>query len=159
MNRIPFRIVLPLIAVIAVSAVALAGAPLAGVDPASGEDRTVAVDGPLTHVVFFATWCPPCLAEFAALRDLEARWKPDGYRLVLVAIDQRENQARIARFLDDELPPGEVLFDRGGALQARFRLETVPGHILLGAGGDEMLRASSLDEGVAAAVERHLGSR
>lgn len=151
MNRNRFRIALPLIAVLAVATTVVWAAPLAGIDPASGEGRTVAVDGPLTHVVFFATWCPPCLAEFDALRDLEARWKPDGYRLVLVAINQRETEPRIARFITDEQPPGQVLFDRGGTLQARFGLKTVPGHILLGASGQELSRASSLDEGVAAA--------
>jgi len=159
MNRNRFRIALPLIAVLAVVTTAVLAAPLAGIDPASGKGRTVAVDGPLTHVVFFATWCPPCLAELPAVRDLEARWEPDGYRLVLVAIDQRETEVRIARFIADESPPGQILFDRGAVLQARFRIETVPGHILLDAAGDELFRASSLDEGVADAVERHLGSR
>ena len=159
MNRRPQGIVLSWIAVLVVSAAALAGPPLSGVDPVSGEARTVALEGGVTHVVFFATWCPPCLAELAAVRDLEARWEPDGYRLVLVAIDQRETVVRIARFIADESPPGQILFDRGAVLQARFRIETVPGHILLDASGDELFRASSLDEGVAAAVERHLGSR
>ncbi len=134
-------------------------APLSAIDPASGGSRTVALDGRLTHVVFFATWCPPCMGELAALRDLEARWEPDGYRLVLVAIDRREDEARLARFIAEELPPGLVLFDRGGALQKRFRIDTVPGHVLLGAGGAELFRASSLDEGVAAAVVQRLGSR
>ena len=159
MNMKLVRLILPLIAVAGLSAAAVGGAPLSGVDPASGADRTVKLDGPLTHVVFFATWCPPCLGEFPALRDLEARWKPDGYRLVLVAIDQRETRERIARLVGDELPPGQVLFDRGGVLQGRYRIESVPGHLLLDSGGAELFRASSLDEGVAAAVERHLGSR
>jgi len=159
MKRKSPGIVLLLIAATALTAQAAGGAHVAGVDPASGENRTVALDGRLTHLVFFATWCPPCRGEFATLHDLEARWEPDGYNLVLVAIDQREDVARLARFIGDEHPPGQLLFDRGGTLQERFGIEAVPGHVLLGPGGAELFRASSLDEGVAAAVEQHVGSR
>ena len=159
MKRRTARIALMLIVATAATASFGGGASLSGIDPLTGGNRTVELDGRLTHVVFFATWCPPCLAEFASLRDLEARWEPDGYRLVLVAIDRRETEDRLARFIGDESPPGLVLFDRGAGLQDRFRVDAVPGHILLGPGGAELFRASSLDEGVETAVETHLGSR
>ena len=146
-------------AVIAGATAEAAAEPLAGIDPVTGNELVLEADGRLTHLVFFATWCPPCLAEFRALADLEARWQPDGYRLVLVAIPQREDAARLARFISDELPPGQVLFDRTGALQSRFGIEAVPGHVLLGADGAERFRASSLDEGVIAAVRQQFGSR
>ena len=158
MNRKTAWIALMLMAAVAAT-VSSAAVSLSGIDPVTGESRTLELDQRLTHVVFFATWCPPCLAELAALRDLEARWAPDGYRLVLVAIDLRETGDRIARFISDERPPGLVLFDAGGGLQNRFRVEAVPGHILLGPGGAELFRASSLDEGVGTAVEEHIGSR
>ena len=159
MNRKTARIALMLMAAVAATVSSAAGVSLSGIDPVTGVSRTLELDQRLIHVVFFATWCPPCLAEFAALRDLEARWAPDGYHLVLVAIDLRETGDRIARFIGDERPPGLVLFDKGGGLQNRFRVEAVPGHILLGPGGAELFRASSLDEGVATAVEEHIGSR
>ena len=159
MNRTTARIALMLIVATVATAASGGGVSLSGIDPLTGGNRTLELDRRLTHVVFFATWCPACLAEFATLRDLEARWEPDGYRLVLVAIDRRETGDRLARFIGDERPPGLVLFDRGGGLQNRFRVDAVPGHILLGPGGAELFRASSLDEGVATAVEGHIGSR
>lgn len=160
MKRRTARIALMLMIMATVATVSSGGGgSLSGIDPQTGANRNVELDRQLTHVVFFAAWCPPCLAEFASLRDLEARWEPDGYRLVLVAIDRRETEDRIARFIDDESPPGLVLFDRGAGLQDRFRVDAVPGHILLGPGGAELLRASSLDEGVETAVEGHFGSR
>ena len=41
------------------------------------------------HLVFFATWCPPCVQELERLADLEERWGNRGYRLVLVAVRNR----------------------------------------------------------------------
>lgn len=158
MKRKPAALFL-LFTVLAVSPAATAAEPLTGIDPVSGNKLVVEPDGPLTHLVFFATWCPPCLAEFRALADLEARWQPDGYRLVLVAIPQREDAARLARFMSDESPPGQILFDRTGALQSRFGIDAVPGHVLLGPDGAERFRAGSLDEGVIAAVRQQFGSR
>jgi len=60
------------------------GFPLHLTDPVKGTVVEVKGGARLTHLVFFATWCPPCLAEMARLQELEATWGRQGYRLVLV---------------------------------------------------------------------------
>ncbi len=128
-------------------------------DPLRGTEETVAAGAPLLHVVFFATWCKPCLDELRLLAELEAQWGDRGYRLVLVAVPTRQTAEHLADFARTSRPPGRLLFDpNGGALRA-LGVERLPGHVLLGPQGELVLRAESLREGVLEAIERRLGSR
>lgn len=107
--------------------------------PAALEDRVVAV-------VFFASWCPPCHAEFRHLNAVAARFAGRG--LTIVAVNVFEDfgglsspdqlQAFLARYdprfavlsgtpdtrraFDDlDRIPSLYLFDRQGRLALRFR--------------------------------------
>ena len=86
----------------ALQGVSAAGTPL--LDPVTGESVALQSDG-LLHVVFFATWCPPCLEEFPRLADVEARWQDDGYRLILVAVPTRHTEPRLKQFVESRRPP------------------------------------------------------
>lgn len=128
-------------------------------DPASGAATTVEPGAPLLHLVFFATWCPPCLAELDGLAELEARWEERGYRLVLVAVQSRHTPERLVRFAADEQPPGRLLFDDSGKATASLAEEGLPTHILVGASGEVLLRATALEDGVVEAVELQMRQR
>ena len=113
----------------------------------------------LTHVVFFATWCPPCLSEMPRLKELEATWGRQGYRLVLVAVQTRQTPERLAAFVEREAPPGRVILDADGSLQRAAGVEELPAHFLVGQDGQVLARRPSLREGVVTEVEKHLGVR
>jgi thiol-disulfide isomerase/thioredoxin len=139
--------------------VAASAAELVGVDPVSGQRRTIDPDRPLTHLIFFAAWCPPCLDEIPDLTDLEARWEPEGYRQVWIAINQRQPRSRVQRFLSGNELQGSILYDSDGSLQKRFQVESVPRHVLLDLDGKTILSAGSLGEGVAEMVEQKLANQ
>ena len=93
---------------------ALLSSPALGVtlaDPLTGQAVEIEPGDGLLHLVFFATWCPTCVDELSRLAALEARWKRQGYRLVIVAIQTRHTRERIRDFVAEEQPPGRVLFD------------------------------------------------
>ena len=127
---------------------------LTAVDPASGD--AVALDpsqGPM-HVVFFATWCRPCMAEIPRLADLEDRWKPDGYRLFLVAVATRQTADRLRELAAQEPTPGRLLFDVSGTVAAAFGAGTIPTHALVDRQGRIVARSGVLDPAFKQAVER-----
>jgi peroxiredoxin len=127
---------------------------LTAIDPATG--ATVALDpsqGPM-HVVFMATWCQPCLAEIPRLVDLEDRWKPDGYRLFLVAVATRQTTDRLRDFQAHESLPGRLLFDASGAVASAFGAATIPSEVLVDRSGRVVARSGALDPSFAEAVER-----
>ena len=125
-------------------------------DPRTGDEVRVAADAPVLHLVFFAIWCPPCQDELRALGDLSARWSERGYRQVLVGVQNRQSAERLAQFISDNQPPGDLLYDADGSVQAKLGAEQLPTHILFDASGRELLRAGGLDEGVAPAIEATL---
>ena len=133
-----------LMLMLARGAVALADAPpvsiprspaLEAVDPVTG--AAVALDpsqGPM-HVVFIATWCRPCMEQLPKLIDLEDRWKPDGYRLFLVAVETRQTADRLRELLAQGPLPGRLVFDAKGAVAAAFGAATIPAQALVDRSG------------------------
>ena len=76
----------------------------AGVD---GEKiRLEDMKGKVVLVNFWATWCPPCVAETPTLRDLQSRYKDKGFRILGVNLDgareggdAQQAKATVKRFL------------------------------------------------------------
>jgi thiol-disulfide isomerase/thioredoxin len=114
-------------------------------DPRTGQAVVLAPDAQVTHLVFFATWCPPCLEELRKLAELEARWGDEGYRLVIVAVQVRHTRERLAGFIAERQPPGRVLFDAKGEAERFWKASQVPTHLLLDARGATVVRRGALD--------------
>lgn len=151
----------------AIVALALAGGladaadklPLKLVDPASGEVVSVDAGPAALHLVFFATWCPPCRAELEQLADLEATWGEQDYELVVVAVQARHDRERLQRFARESSPPGRLLFDSGGEAQKAWQATHLPTHVVLDRTGQEVARSGALDATIEAAVERLVSLR
>jgi thiol-disulfide isomerase/thioredoxin len=122
-----------------------------------GEPVAIEAGSPALHLVFFATWCPPCVEELPALADLEARWRSAGYRLVLVAVPSRQTAERLASFAQQSKPPGKLGFDASGTAQRAFGVDHLPAHVVLDKGGNELYRSGKLDDGLRAALQKALG--
>ena len=149
---------LPLLAPVALAAEPPASIPtapaLTAIDPATGD--AVALDpsqGPM-HVAFIATWCQPCLSQIPKLVDLEDRWKPDGYRLFLVAVATRQTPDRLRDLLAQGPLPGRLLFDANGAVASAFGAATIPTQALVDRSGRIIARSGVLDAAFTQAVER-----
>ena len=127
---------------------------LTAIDPVTG--ASVALDpsqGPM-HVVFIATWCRPCMEQMTKLTDLEDRWKPDGYRLFLVAVETRQTPDRLRELLAQGPLPGRLVFDAKGAVAAAFGAATIPAQALVDRSGRIVARAGALDAEFKQAAER-----
>lgn len=127
---------------------------LTAIDPVTGAAVTLdPSEGPM-HVVFIATWCRPCMEQIPKLVDLEDRWKPDGYRLILVAVETRQSADRLRELLAQGPLPGRLLFDAKGAVAAAFGAATIPAQALVDRSGQIVARAGALDAEFKQSVER-----
>jgi thiol-disulfide isomerase/thioredoxin len=138
----------------ALSGVQAGGLPVTLDNPLSGKKVELQAGAPALHIVFFATWCPPCVKELERLAEIQARWEERGYRLVLVAVKTRHTAERLARFAAQDRVPGELLFDSEGQAARALGGEQLPTHLLFDSSGSQVHRAASLDEGFIEALEK-----
>lgn len=87
-----------------------------------------------TLLHFWATWCPPCLAELPALLALPERVPVD---IITVALDQ--DWADVDRFFEGQTPPSALLGD-AAEIEASLDIRNLPVTILILPGGQFHLR-------------------
>jgi peroxiredoxin len=59
--------------------------------PAAADGAVVASEayrGKAMLITFFATWCPPCLQEIPALKELQTKFDPQGFVVVALSVDE-----------------------------------------------------------------------
>jgi len=85
--------------------------------------------GRVVLVHFFATWCEPCRAEIASLRQLRARL--DRRPFAIVPISVAEVDGAVRRFFADDPLPFAILLDRDRAVAKAWDIHTLPSTVVL----------------------------
>jgi thiol-disulfide isomerase/thioredoxin len=83
---------------------------------AGGEVDLASRRGKVVLLNFWATWCPPCVAEMPSLERLHQALGPEGLSVVTVSTD--EDAAELRRFVAAHSLTLPVLEDPGGRLAA-----------------------------------------
>lgn len=92
-----------------------------------------ATAGQVVLVDFWASWCAPCKASFAALAQLQKDFASRG--LVIAAVSVDEKSAAAAAFVKKLAPNFPTLHDRDQALVKQVVVPTMPTSYLLGRDG------------------------
>lgn len=82
---------------------------------------------------FWASWCEPCRTEMPSLELLATRHEAAG--LQVLAINHRETDAAVRRFLDSQPLGLPVLRDRDGAVAQAFGVRVFPTTVAIGRHG------------------------
>lgn len=93
--------------------------------------------GKVVLVVFWATWCPPCVAEVPMLNELQGTYAEQGLEVVAIAVDPRESVNKIAKFVDEKGVTYTVL---KGARDTgrRYQVRGIPTTYLVGKSGEQL---------------------
>src|SRR5712692_444498 len=97
--------------------------------------------GRVVLVHFFATWCEPCRAEMASLRQLQSRL--DGRPFAIVPISVAEADGAVRRFFAGDPPPFAILLDRDRSVAKAWNIHTLPSTVVL----DRALKSRLIAEG------------
>lgn len=116
-------------AALLVLALAAGGGPLAGASEEAEILRPVTYEewqeilaahrGEVVVVDFWATWCVPCIERFPEMVELARRFGPRGVTFFSMSLDDREDEAALAR-------ARELLADQGAPFQHFLMDETIP---------------------------------
>lgn len=68
--------------------------------------------GSVVLVDFWATWCPPCVAEFPRLKDLYEELSENSFEILAVSLDT--DRTRVERFLSERTPKWKTGFSGEG---------------------------------------------
>ncbi len=102
-----------------------------GKDPQGGTVDIAGYRGKAVVIQYWASWCEPCKAEMAILKDLLSRY---GSQLAVVGVNVDTDAADMAAYLRDAKLPWPQIREEGG-MESRPALElgilTVPTTILL----------------------------
>jgi peroxiredoxin len=101
---------------------------------AGGEVDLGSLRGRVVVLNFWATWCPPCVAEMPSLERLHRTLGPEGLAVVTVSTD--EDEAELRRFVSEHALTLPVLRDPGGRVAASdYRTTGYPETFTLDRGG------------------------
>lgn len=99
-----------------------------------GPDWSLAdAKGKVVVLNFWAGWCEPCRTEMPSLELLAARHESDG--LVVVAVNFRETDAAVRRFLEQMPIALPILRDRDGAAARDWGVRVFPTTVIVGRDG------------------------
>jgi len=110
------------------------------------EDFTLTSSGGETHqlsqyqgqssvlLVFFATWCPPCIREVPDLIKLQDKYGDKGLKILAVDIDEPRNL--VEGFIKNKGINYTVLLDQGARVAEIYDVRAIPMNILIDKKGE-----------------------
>lgn len=85
-----------------------------------------------TLINFWATWCPPCVAEMATIQEFYAN-ASGSFRVLAVNAD--ESTEDVQRFASEHSLSFDILLDPGGNVQELYRLRGYPTSFIIDGDG------------------------
>jgi thiol-disulfide isomerase/thioredoxin len=89
--------------------------------------------GNLILLNFWATWCGPCREEMPSMEQLSRSFGGQGF--TILAVNQRESAAQVARYMKTNGLNFRVPLDTDGRVSASYRVYGIPATYLIDANG------------------------
>ena len=100
--------------------------------------------GKMVLLNFWATWCGPCRDEMPSMEQLSRNFGGQG--LAVVAINQREKAARVARFMKNHNQNFSTRLDADGRVAASYRVYGIPVSYVIDSDGRAIgMKSGSMD--------------
>ena len=112
----------------------------------------------VVHVVFWATWCVPCIEEIPVLREAYRKHHDAGLEILAIVVDINQTREGVSSFARKHGMPYPILWDQGGRAMDLYRVSSIPQNFLVDRGGVIRYAGTSLPPDYDALLGRLLGS-
>ncbi len=89
----------------------------------------------VVHLVFWATWCVPCMQEIPAIDAAYAKYRAQGFEVLAVVLNLNQTPDGVRAVARDYKVNYPILWDEGGRLMDRYRISMIPQNFLIGRDG------------------------
>jgi peroxiredoxin len=89
----------------------------------------------VVHIVFWATWCVPCLQEIPTLRDAYDKFRDRGFEVYGIVINMNQEPKMVQTIAREMRVNYPILWDEKDAARARYRVDSIPQNFLVGKDG------------------------
>ncbi|MBC8102815.1 MAG: redoxin domain-containing protein [Cytophagales bacterium] len=132
--------------------------PFSGLDTSGKPLNLAQYKGKVVLIDFWATWCGPCRAELPNVTSVYGKYKPRGFDVVGVSLDEAADKPKLVSFVQANKMPWRQVFDGGGwqsKLAKTYGVRAIPFTLLIGKDGKIAAvnpRGSDLEPAVKAAL-------
>ena len=89
-------------------------------------------DAPVLVILFWATWCKPCVVEMDAISEVLDEWKSEvNFRLIAVSIDDSRSSFKIKSFVNGKGWDFDVFLDENQNFKREVGVQNIPFTIIL----------------------------
>ena len=82
------------------------------------------LEGKVTLIDFWASWCAPCKAAFPEMEKLYQEFGDEGFQIIAVSVDQKERSMQ--QFLDRRKPTFTTVHDASQKLVEKAGIQVMP---------------------------------
>ena len=99
----------------------------------NGEKRSLAdYKGKTVLLNFWATWCPPCLAELPSLSEIAKKYKEQGLKVVAISCDSPDELEKIKKMNQENGYEFEILLDPQISVPNKYGVTGFPESFFIG---------------------------
>jgi len=113
----------------------------------------------VVQVVFWATWCVPCLEEIPALRKAYDKFRDRGFAIYGIVINMNQDPKMVRTIAGEMKVNYPILWDEKDAARARYRVDSIPQNFLVGKDGIIRYAGTELPGDYEALVDRLLNEQ
>jgi peroxiredoxin len=121
--------------IVAMADIEVGAAPDFTLKSSSGENlRLSEFRGEVVMINFWASWCGPCRQEMPLLEELYSQYKPMGFTILGVNVEEDSTQAK--QMLQDAPVNFPVLFDNQSAVSKLYNVVAMPSTVIVDRDGN-----------------------
>jgi cytochrome c biogenesis protein CcmG, thiol:disulfide interchange protein DsbE len=100
------------------------------------DTKTFSNDGKPFLILFWATWCKPCIQELKAVHDVYEDWQDEtGVKVIAISIDDSRNSKKVAPFVKGRNWKFEVYLDENSDFKRAMNVNNPPHSFLISGKG------------------------
>jgi len=96
------------------------------------DTKTFSNDGKPFFILFWATWCKPCIQELKAMHEVYEEWQEEtGVKIIAISIDDSRSSSKVAPFVKGRNWKFDIYIDENSDFRRAMNVNNPPHSFLI----------------------------